>query len=412
MLAGLYKYPKFKHVWLSVILSCLFLSASAQSFDIEDGRKSVDVPFKLVRNMIIVKVNINNKGPFNFILDTGVGLMIITDPKLIDSINVAHKRTIKMSGLGEGEAYEAFVTSPLDVTLTGLRSNNVSAAILKTDIFNLSGYVGVPIHGLLGYEFFNSLAVKINFSDTTMSVCLPKNLKPFKKSQKIPISIEDKKPYLVTSITFPDGAKSQNKLIIDLGAGHPISLENMLQKHGLPKKAIQANLGVALNGPITGYLSRVKEIDIGSYKIKDPITSFPDKDYVARTYSVPRDGNIGIGILKRFNLVFDYSNNLLYIKSNEKFKTPFEHDMSGIEYFMAGDNFAHLIVGRVAPGSPADEIGLLKDDEITSINFKPVSKMSAEEIDSYFKRTERSLLLEVFHDKKYDKVIISLKRRI
>jgi C-terminal processing protease CtpA/Prc len=186
----------------------------------------------------------------------------------------------------------------------------------------------------------------------------------------------------------------------------------MLQKHGLPKKAIQANLGVALNGPITGYLSRVKEIDIGSYKIKDPITSFPDKDYVARTYSVPRDGNIGIGILKRFNLVFDYSNNLLYIKSNEKFKTPFEHDMSGIEYFMAGDNFAHLIIGRVAPGSAADEIGLLKDDEITSINFKPVSKMSAEEIDSYFKRNERSLLLEVFHDKKYDKVIISLKRRI
>ena len=362
--------------------------------------------------MMIVKVNINNKGPFNFILDTGVGLMIITDPKLIDSINVEHKRTIKMSGLGEGEAYEAFVTSPLDVTLTGLRSNNVSAAILKTDIFNLSGYAGVPIHGLLGYEFFNSLAVKINFSDTTMSVCLPKNLKPFKKSQKIPISVEDKKPYLVTSITFPDGTKSQNKLIIDLGAGHPISLENMLQKHGLPKKAIQANLGVALNGPITGYLSRVKEIDIGSYKIKDPITSFPDKDYVARTYNVPRDGNIGIGILKRFNLVFDYSNNLLYLKSNEKFKTPFEHDTSGIEYFMAGDNFAHLIIGRVAPGSPADEIGLLKDDEITSINFKPISKMSAEEIDSYFKRNERSLLLEIFHDKKYDKVIISLKRRI
>jgi C-terminal processing protease CtpA/Prc len=142
------------------------------------------------------------------------------------------------------------------------------------------------------------------------------------------------------------------------------------------------------------------------------ITSFPDKDYVQRTFNVPRDGNIGIGILKRFNLIFDYTNNLLYLKSNEKFKLPFEHDMTGIEYFMAGDNLAHLIIGRVAPGSPADEIGLIKDDEITSINFKPVSKMSAEEIDLYFKTAERSLLLEIYHDKKYDRVIISLKRRI
>jgi hypothetical protein len=410
--AGLYKYLKFKHIWLAAILNCLLVSASAQSFEIDSDRKNVDIPFKLIRNMVVIKLNINNAGPFNFILDTGVGLMIITEPKLVDSINIASKRTIKLSGLGEGDAYEAYVTPPLNVQIPGLRSDNVSAAILKTDYFNLSGYIGLPIHGLLGYEFFSALGIKINFSDTTMTVCRPKDIKPFRKSQKVPITIEDKKPYLTTTITFPDGSKVPNKLIIDLGAGHPLSLENMLQKHGLPKKSIQANLGVALNGPITGYLSRVKEIDIGKYKIKNVITSFPDKDYIQRTYSVPRDGNLGTGILKKFNLIFDYSNGLLYLKSNEKFKTPFEHDMSGIEYYLAGDNFSHLIVGRVAPGSPADDIGLIKDDEITSINFKPISKMTTEEIDAFFKTTERSLLLEVYHDKRYDRVVITLKRRI
>jgi hypothetical protein len=412
VLAGLYKYLKFKHIWLAAIFNCLLISANAQSFDIDSDRKNVDIPFKLIRNMVVIKLNINDKGPFNFILDTGVGLMIITEPKLVDSINITSKRTIKLSGLGEGDAYEAYVTPPLNVQIPGLKSENVSAAILKTDYFNLSGYIGLPIHGLLGYEFFSSLGVKINFSDTTMTVCRPKDIKPFRKSQKVPITIEDKKPYLTTTITFPDGSKVPNKLIIDLGAGHPLSLENMLQKHGLPKKSIQANLGVALNGPITGYLSRVKEIDIGRYKIKNVITSFPDKDYVQRTYSVPRDGNLGTGILKKFNLIFDYSNSLLYLKSNEKFKTPFEHDMSGIEYYLAGENLSHLIVGRVAPGSPADDIGLIKDDEITSINFKPVSKMTTEEIDAYFKTTERSLLLEVYHDKRYDRVVITLKRRI
>jgi hypothetical protein len=136
--------------------------------------------------MIVIKLNINNKGPFNFILDTGVGLMIVTDPKLIDSINVTHKRTIKLSGLGEGDAYEAFVTPPLNIAIPGLTSNNVSAAILKTDVFNLSGYIGLPIHGLLGYEFFSSLAVKINFTDSVINVCYPKDIKPFKKAKRYP----------------------------------------------------------------------------------------------------------------------------------------------------------------------------------------------------------------------------------
>lgn len=412
MSTGLHISLKYKRIWLTAILSCLILSANAQFFDVDTGRKNVNIPFRLVRNMLIIKLMINDKGPFNFILDTGVGLMVITEPKLIDSINVPHKRTIKLTGLGEGDAFEAYVTPELKVKMPGLISTGVAAAILKTDYFNLSGYVGLPIHGLLGYEFFNSLAVKINFSDSTMVVCRPNDLKPFKKSYKIHLSIEDKKPYMETMVTFPDGSKILNKLIVDLGAGHPLSLENMLQKHTLPPKYIPANLGVAINGPITGFISRMNEVDIGKYKLKNVITSFPDKDYIKRSFTVQRDGNIGIGILKKFNIIFDYTNGLMYVKPNATFKTPFEHDMSGMEYYSAGENLRRLIISRVEPGSPADEVGIIKDDEIVSINFKPVSKMSVEEIDAFFKSTERSLLLEIYHGKKYDRVIISLKRRI
>jgi C-terminal processing protease CtpA/Prc len=87
--------------------------------------------------------------------------------------------------------------------------------------------------------------------------------------------------------------------------------------------------------------------------------------------------------------------------------------MSGIEYYAAGDDFKHIIVSRVAAGSPADEVGMEKDDEITAINFKPVREMSLEEIDGIFKsKDNRNLLLEVFHDHRYDRVILTLKRRI
>jgi len=320
-----------------------------------------------------------------------------------------------MPGLGEGEAYEAYVTPPLQIEIPGLKSYDVAAAILKTDHFNLSNFVGMPIHGLLGYEFFNNLAVKLDFSDSTITVYRPKDNRSFKKGARIPLSIEDHKPYVQALVSLPNGTQQQCKLVVDLGAGHPVSLENMIKKHGLPQKFISANLGVGLNGPISGFLSRIDEIDIGKFKMKGVITSFPN-DYDAETMKylpVKRDGNLGVGILKRFTVVLDYHDNAMYLKPNLTYSEPFEHDMSGMEYYAGGEGLKHIIVSRVESGSPADEVGIEKDDEIVSVNFKSLQKMSLEEVDALFKsKDERSLLLEVFHDHKYDKVIITLKRRI
>ncbi|MDB5131931.1 MAG: hypothetical protein JWR02_1680 [Mucilaginibacter sp.] len=396
---------------LLILLCSAYLQARAQYFDIQGGRKRVNIPFSMVRDMMILKLNINNKGPFNFILDSGVGLMLITDPQLVDSINISNKRTIKISGLGEGDDYEAYITSPLNVDIPGLVSYDVAAAILKKDHFGLSNYAGMHVHGLLGYEFFNNLIVKIDFADSTIVVTRPKDIGRFKKGTKVPLIIENRKPYIRADVTFPNGTKSHNKLVLDLGAGHPLSLENVIKKHGLPEKFIAANLGVGLTGPINGVISRIKEIEIGRYKIKNVITSFPEDK--TNEPSEQRDGNLGIQILKRFSLVIDYPDSCIYLKAGPNINEPFEHDMSGLEYYSTGDTYSRVIISRVEPGSAADEIGLEKDDEIVTINFKRVSSMTLEQIDALFKsRDQRSLLLEIFHDKKLDQVIITLKRRV
>lgn len=400
---------------LIYLLCFSFTPVRAQYFELNSGSKSVRLPFKLIRNLVIIQLKINDRGPFNFILDTGVGLMIITEPKLVDSINIQNKRTIKMAGLGEGDAFEAYVTPPLKIDIPGLTSYDVAAAILKTDHFNLSNFVGIPVHGLLGYEFFNNLAVKLNFTDSTITVYRTRDARLFKKGTKIPITIESHKPYLEAKVKLPNGTEQLCKLVIDLGAGHPVSLENMIKKNGLPQKFVIANLGVGLAGPISGFLSRIDEVDLGKYKIKKVITSFPN-DYDEETLknlSIPRDGNLGVGILKRFMVIFDYHDNALYLKPNSSFGDPFEHDMSGIEYYAAGEGFKRLIISRIEPGSAADEVGLEKDDEITAINFKPVADMTLEQIDNILKsKNERNLLIEVYHDHKFDRVILTLKRRI
>ena len=396
-------------------IMCFSLKVHAQYFEVNNNHKQVRLPFKLIRNLVVIQLKINDKGPFNFILDTGVGLMIITDPKMVDSIGLENKRTIRLPGLGEGEDYEAYVTSPLKIQIPGLTSYDVAAAILKTDHFGLSNFAGMDIHGLLGYEFFNNLAVKLDFSDSTLTAYRPKDARIFRKGIKVPISIEAHKPYFETRVKMPNGTEQTCKLIVDIGAGHPISLENMIKKNGLPQKFISANLGVGLTGPISGFISRISEVDIGKYKLKDVIASFPN-DYneeQQKDFLIRRDGNLGIGILKKFTVIFDYTDSVLYLKPNSNFKEPFEHDMSGLEYYTAGDDLKRVVISRVEPGSAADDVGLEKDDEIVAINFKPVAEMSIEQIDQIFKsKNDRSLFIEIYHDHKHDNVILTLKRRI
>ena len=403
-----------------VLFACLFLiciSAEAQYFEFTGKRKRETIPFKLVKNLMIIPLKINGTGPYNFVLDTGVGLFLITDPALIDTIQIKNLRTIKVTGFGAGEDLSAFVAPSLEIDIGSAKAKSVPAAILKKDVFELSSFAGMPVHGLIGYEFFNSFTVRISYPLNSIIIYRPDKFYIPKKGAKIPITIEERKPYMVNEIVLSSGKKIPLKIIIDTGAGHPISLESYEGKpFEVPHVNISANLGIGLTGPIKGYIGRIPSVKIGKYTLDNVISAFPDyNDVGSKVRLVNRNGSVGNSILRRFDVVFDYSRGVMYLKPSAFLKEPFEHDMSGMELSTGGEDFKRVIITRIEPFSPAEESGLDKDDEILSINFKPVSEMSMQEIDNLFRsRSDRSFILDVVHKGKKDRsrVILTLQRRI
>src|SRR3954470_20823183 len=82
---------------------CLFwfltFSASAQThFKFTEGRKKQKLKFQLHRNLIIVQTKLNGKGPFNFLVDTGVSSSIITDAGLQDSLKFSRGPALEIAG--------------------------------------------------------------------------------------------------------------------------------------------------------------------------------------------------------------------------------------------------------------------------------------------------------------------------
>lgn len=411
MLRAAHRLNRIKYVMMFVLCCACFLQAQGQYFSLDSGRQRTVIPFKFFRNMVIVSVRINNKGPFNFILDTGVGQMLITDPSVMDSLKIAAIRKIKISGFGQGDDILAGITPELKMTMKGLSSHFLHAAVLENDIFGLSNYAGIRIHGLLGFEFFSKLAVGLDFSDSTLTAFPSGKFKGFSKGATMPLSIENNRPYLQTTVTREDGSQTLDKLIVDLGAGHALTLENLPDKSVYSTKFIPGNLGFGIKGIIVGSIGRVKALDLGRYKLTNLIVSYPEDSYT-KDLSVSRDGNLGIATLKKFKVVIDYEAGAMYLKPGQGFDVPFEHDMSGLQYYASGDKLDHIVIDRVEPGSPAEKAGLEKDDEIISINFKPVSKMTIEQIDELFKsKDSRTLIIDILHEQ-HITTLLTLKRRI
>jgi len=404
----------FRKLIICVIMILLFSYTSfAQDFHFNGNQKRQSLHFTSIKNLIIIPLYINEKGPYDFVLDTGVGPLIITEPSIIDSLNFTKMRKIKVSGLGL-ETIEAFVSQNIKASVGRAGVDHIPTAILKEDLFNLSGHLGIKIYGLIGFSFFNSFIVDIRYSENRIIFSDPDTRIKYKGS-KIPIVLESQKPYVYAEVDVPGNGKIKTKLLMDTGASHALSMEMLNgEMFPLPYSKIKANLGMSLSGQIKGYIGRIKEFSIGDFDFKDVISGFPDYNVISQKLDLKtRNGNIGADLLRKFNIQFNYQEGFMYVRPNSNFKAPFEHDMIGMVIYLEQKSYKRFLIGEIDENSPAEKSGLCPDDEIIGVNFKPMNMYSLNELSELFKSgANKSVILEIYRGNKTFFKVIHLERRI
>ncbi|WP_162618521.1 PDZ domain-containing protein [Pedobacter yulinensis] len=372
------------------------------------------MPFKFVKNLIIIPVFINGKGPYDFILDTGVGPMVITDASILDSAQVRTYTPFKVFGLGAGIDLNALFTNKISVGIGHALSETTPTAVLADDIFNLSGYVGQPVYGLVGYSFFKSFVVRIRYDSKSLTFYNTARRVRY-RGERIPIELTLNKPYLRAQVRTDSGDTLHTRLIIDTGGSHSLLLETF--RNGafpLPDTTIEANLGMGLSGMIAGKMGRIRSLQIGAFHVPDVLTGFPSfEDVAKKTAGSDRNGNLGANFLKKFNIILDYNGGFIYLKKNFYFQERSEHDMSGMSVFVDFEQADRLFVGRIEPGSPAQEAGFESGDELLKVNFKAAKDLSLTELDELFRsRDARPILVEVNRQGTPLLLLLRLKKRI
>ena len=416
-----------------IIILCFFIISSLpvfaqDEFQFEKGTEKVIIPFKLINNLIFIPLKVNNVELY-FLLDSGVEETILFSMEEKKEVSFFNVEKITLRGLGSETSIEGLKSTNNTLEVNGLISYNHLLYIVLDQSFNLSSHIGIPVNGIIGYHFLKSNLIEINYQRKRITIFKDNEedrKRIVKKFEKVPVTIEKSKPYIEGS-TIIDSVEIPTKLLIDIGNSDAIWLfENKEKLINIPAKNFEDYLGKGFSGDVEGRRAQIKKFEFSDFKFNNPIVAFPDSTSLKNVRMVKdRAGSIGAEILKRFNLVFDYKNQQLFLKKNSDYKTPFNYNKSGIEIQHYGlqwvqetvsletvpyagnesnakantvySNFKYKFVLKpiytivnVRKNSPAAVSGLQKGDIIVSINQKPGYEFTLEKIYSLMKSEEEN----------------------
>ncbi|MDX1909253.1 MAG: aspartyl protease family protein [Bacteroidia bacterium] len=397
---------------MGLIVSTLTLPAKPVGFSLIGNVRSVRIPVEIQNNIVLIPIQINGSFEMNFILDTGVRTTILTEPVIASFLSLDSLSTVKVRGLGEGEAIDAALARNVAITLPGVEGRGINLLVLPEGLISYSGMFGKPVYGIIGYELFGQFIVEINYHQKYIELFDPFQYQVRGKWSELPIVIRRSKPYVEATMTDYRGVEITAYWLVDTGASMALSLFD--KSLPLPETTIHAFLGQGLSGFVYGKLGRSRQFVLGDFVFEQVITGYPDPDALnLMAEDSSWYGNMGAEIISRFRVILDYNAGKMYLRKNPRFKDLFEYNTSGLELIGTGTDYNTFIISYVRPNSPAEKAGVLPDDELLSINGMATDGLSLDQIYNMLDRQSgKRLNLRLRRGGQVEKLSFDLVREI
>ncbi len=297
----------------------IFLLFAALTSGVHRQEKN-GIAIKVERNKIMVAVKIGNVLIPDIILDTGFDYdgIIIYNPDYKDSLELSKAIEVQIGGAGSGEASKALMIDSAEFNLGNLKMINQRIILLRSDT-----YKGFPSNGVIGYSIFGHYTVEFDYEKYTMTLHSTDKINIDSSWTVVPLYFKNNNiPWLDASVVIEVERPTSLSMYIDFAAGDAILfLEKPDMKFSLPYETFNQYLGKGLSGDIYGKTGTISKLCIGPFELNNVKASFAPA--AVRSKQDGADAILGNGSLRRFNLIFDYSNKKLYLKRNTHFNDPY-----------------------------------------------------------------------------------------
>lgn len=418
------RFINLPRILLSLLVWYSGITIAQEGFVLPTGKKHGRVDFKLVNNLVLIPVTING-AEFTFLLDTGSSNSVIFSFEAIDSLVLHNSQTFQLRGLGQQEPVLAIKSDNNVMEIGAAVHQNISLYVIFDGVLNFTSKLGVPIHGIIGTDFFKNFVVNVNYNTKKIKFYDPKTYRPKKcrKCVEIPLVFIHNKPYIAGQVVQA-GVTHPVNLLIDSGSGDALWLFSDEEKNlTIPEEAFDDFLGLGINGDIYGKRYKVSELSLVGFTFKNVNVAYPEVEFLRAQFLQGIDGSVGGEILRRFHWVIDYQAKTLQLRPNHQFKTPFHYNMSGISLehgeltlvreetvtnqslsnknqLVSSQNSTSItkqvavklmpsyVISEIRVNSPAHRAGLQIGDELLEINDVPAHQYKLYEIHQMFYTNE------------------------
>ncbi|ARS40163.1 hypothetical protein CA265_11065 [Sphingobacteriaceae bacterium GW460-11-11-14-LB5] len=321
------------------------------------------VNVKRSAGLMFVEVAIAGK-KYNFLFDSGAGATTINE-SLATSLNIKiNQKAIDIKTAGKGGQFKTIDSLALNIEGVNVRGKQVVVANLNA----LSQVVGQPMDGIIGFDLLKDYQVAVNLDDNLMSIY---NFGYFDQStgNKVPVKLNGNTAKLEVTLKV-NGINYPSILMFDTGNGGSISGNYFLNTYvnGLVDKLRNKRSSASMD--LTNQISKaqiggIDAISIAGYNLNNPVVTV-DLPKEQNPYGFNSHGLLGMSLIGKFNMLFNYSLNYIQLSPNKNFETPIVPLYAlGLGFQKEGGKF---IVKNVDEDGLAYQAGLRKGDELIKVN--------------------------------------------
>ncbi len=335
--------------------------ASPHDSSIRGGRDIVRVAYRDEAQKPIVNVEINGRGPFPFVVDTG-GHFIVTTATA-RTLGLIGSGDVKSLGAGSDVRTAQFAAvRRLDVG--GAIVTNLVGKIVRFGYRSLERGTRAPKAGWLGLEFFERFAATFDPTRHTITLARLDRPRPLGSGVRLPLTFDDDAPFVQCTIEH-----TTDVCMVDTGNQGPTIVEgHWIARHGL-RNAFAG--GIRFDD---GVSARRADIRIGPIVARHVLLeAIPAAPYGSEA-ATAEAAVLSDGLLNRYVMTVDYQRRAVWLRPiAHSVDRPFNRTGLVVEK-TSRDAF---VVDEVIDDSPARSAGFRPGDRILSVDGRSAETMSA-----------------------------------
>ena len=311
-MAGWKTLVRLRLATLTLLLVCSVHGAVPpdNSSSAESATNATLVPFEFVSGRVLVSAQVNGSRPASLMLDTGYSINMLSS-ELVESLKL--KRTGRITIVGVAGEEQADVFEGVRFDLAGATFSPRRVAALPASYQSHWR----KRDGVLGAGFFKRFAIEIDPKEKKIRLFDPDKFIYSGNGDIIPFKFKQSTPIVEGAVILPDHQPISGRFEIDTGCDGGLCLgsdfveaNHLVEATGKTESSGRRGLG----GDAKTRIGRVPKFRLGAQVIERPLTNFflegsPVDDGLA--------GHIGMEVLRRFKVIFDYSRERMILEATE-----------------------------------------------------------------------------------------------